>query len=208
MVEQNSDNHSVFPLSTLFSLLLRLNYPKFIILSKPKNPCYEFAAQEKQRLEALQYPDHVEAAVEVQNSSVLTQGNQIDLTSRIQRKSAGDYYEAIVKKEKKDSVRDKRKSARVTIIANTELVSEKTEFVPKPVRIRPLSVPTEVGEKRDELVEMRDKIRSRKLDITSPNFQPEAERHGMEGAGKELMDVLAARSKKSEVVETETVPPQ
>ena len=161
-----------------------------------ENPCSEFAEQEKQRLDAIHF-ETTDTGTE--ERVVVAEGNKIDIKSRSKRKSAGDYYEAIVRKSKKDSIRDKRKSARVTIMAETELMSEKTEA--KLVRIRPLSVPTGQDLKKDELSEVFDKLRDKKRDITAPRFQSEAERHGLEGAGRELKDVLSNRSKRTDVCE-------
>ena len=162
-----------------------------------ENPCSEFAALEKQRLEAIHFQETTDTGTE--ERVVVAQGNKIDIKSRSKRKSAGDYYEGIVRKSKKDSLRDKRKSARVTIMTEAELVSEKIEA--KPVRIRPLSMPSGPELSKDELSEVFDKMRGKKRDITAPRFQSEAERHGLEGAGRELMDVLSVRTKKFEVRE-------
>ncbi|KAI6654787.1 Espin-like [Oopsacas minuta] len=171
-----------------------------------ENPCFDFATQEKQRIEAIHFQDIVETTTE---RVVVAEGNKIDIKSRNKRKSAGDYYEAIVRKPKKDSVRDKRKSARMTIMAESELTSEKTESLPKAVRIRPLSVPTGVAPTKDELSNVFDKIRGKKRDITAPQFRSESERHGLEGAGNELKDVLSNRTKKAEVRgDTEPIPEQ
>ena len=155
------------------------------------------------RLDAMRFETADTSAVE---RVVVAQGNKIDIKSRSKRKSAGDYYEAIVRKPKKDSIRDKRKSARVTIMTEAELVSEKTEA--KLVRIRPLSMPTGREQKKDELSEVFDKMRGKKRDITAPLFQSEAERHGLEGAGRELMDVLSFRTKKTEVREEDKPAPK
>ena len=137
---------------------------------------------------------------------VVSEGNKIDIKSRSKKKASGDYYEGIVRKVKKDSLREKRKSARVTIMADSELASEKTEPQHKSVRIRPLSVPTGPAPSKDELSDVFDKMKGKKRDITMSKFQTESEKHGMEGAGNELKDALSFRLVKKE--ETKAAPEQ
>lgn len=128
----------------------------------------------------------------------MSEGNKIDIKSRSKKKASSDYYEGIVRKAKKDSLRDKRKSARVTIMTDNELVSEKTESQHKPVRIRALSVPAGPAPSKDELSNVFEKMKGKKRDITMSKFQTESEKHDMEGAGNELKDALSFRHSKSE----------
>ena len=173
-------------------------------VSDRENPCYEFADQEKQRMIAINFQETAETATE--ERIVVSEGNKIDIKSSSKKKASSDYYEGIVRKSKKDSLRDKRKSARVTIMADSELASEKTESQHKPVRIRPLSVPSGPALIKDELIDVFDKMKGKKRDITLSKFQTESEKHNMEGAGNELKDALSFRHNKKE--ETKSAPEQ